>query len=281
MRRSVLFRTSIPFRMLKKNKGRASYFMVPDWWGRTGKWPGTEMHKLISSIIFSLCLAFTPLPAGGTGAVIEEDFDDLDNWEPVIFPKIERHTQYAIRQTADGGILEARSSASASGLRHREEFDVYTYPIVKWRWKVDNVYRKGDVERKSGDDYPLRVYIMFKYDPAAASIGEKLQFGIAKVVYGAYPPQSSLNYIWANRLHAGTIYPSPYTDRARLIILRSGDKDTGRWVDEEVNIIEDYERAFGSRPPATASLAIMNDSDDTGEESTSYMDYIYVVGSEE
>jgi hypothetical protein len=237
--------------------------------------------QALRTLTCSLCLVLMTATAVRPDAVIREDFDNLDNWEPVYFPKIEQHTQYTIRQTANGPILEARSSASASGLRHREEFDVYRYPVVKWRWKVDNVYRKGDVERKSGDDYPMRVYIMFKYDPAGASFGEKLQYGIAKVVYGAYPPQSSLNYIWANKVHAETVYPSPYTDRARLIILRSGDKDTGRWVDEEVNIIEDYTRAFGAAPPATASLAIMNDSDDTGEEAVSFMDFIYVVGPEE
>ncbi|HHO48363.1 MAG TPA: DUF3047 domain-containing protein [Desulfobacteraceae bacterium] len=239
------------------------------------------MRRLLPVLFF--CLFPTPVlfPAHGAEPFIREDFDSLADWEPVTFPKIEKHTRYRIRNTGDGSILEAMSSASASGIRHRQEFDVYSYPVVRWRWKVDNVYEKGDVERKSGDDYPLRVYIMFKYDPAAASLGEKLQYGIAKVVYGAYPPQSSLNYVWASKPHPENIYPSPYTDRARLIILRSGEEDTGTWVEEEVNIIEDYEKAFGARPPATASLAIMNDSDDTGEAAVSFMDYIYVVGQEE
>lgn len=231
--------------------------------------------------ICTLCLVLAAATAVWSDSVIREDFDNLDNWEPVVFPKIEQQTSYTILETGGGGVLEARSSASASGIRHRKEFDVYRYPVVRWRWKVDNVYRTGDIERKSGDDYPLRVYIMFKYEPAASSFGEKLQYGIAKLVYGAYPPQSSLNYVWANRRHPGTVYASPYTDRARLIILRAGQKDTGEWVEEKVNIIEDYEKAFGGMPPETAALAIMNDSDDTGEASVSYMDWIHVVGPEE
>ena len=236
-----------------------------------------ELRALICTFFLLLVTA-----TAWSDAVIREEFDSLDDWEPVVFPKIEKHTRYTILESGDGGILEARSSASASGLRHRTEFDVYRYPVVRWRWKVDNVYRTGDIERKSGDDYPLRVYIMFKYDAAtAASFGEKLQYGIAKLVYGAYPPQSSLNYVWANRRHPGTLYPSPYTDRARLIILRAGEEETEKWVEEEVNIIEDYEKAFGGMPPATAALAVMNDSDDTGEASVSYMDWIHVVGAEE
>jgi len=48
------------------------------------------------------------------------------------------------------------------------------------------------------------------------------------------------------------------------------------WVDEEVNILDDYNKAFGKSPPSTASIAIMNDSDNTGEDSVSYIDFIEV-----
>jgi hypothetical protein len=45
---------------------------------------------------------------------------------------------------------------------------------------------------------------------------------------------------------------------------------------ESVNIIEDYVKAFGVKPPEKAGIAIMNDSDNTGEQSVSYLDYIEV-----
>ena len=61
-----------------------------------------------------------------------------------------------------------------------------------------------------------------------------------------------------------------------MIVLEAGKENVGRWMDEEVNIIEDYHKAFGEDPPPAASIAIMNDSDDTGESSTSYIDYIQV-----
>jgi hypothetical protein len=96
------------------------------------------------------------------------------------------------------------------------------------------------------------------------------------MVYGAYPPHSTLNYIWANRQEEQGIHPSPYTDRARLLVMRAGPTEVGRWVEEQVNILDDYRRAFGGEPPETASIAIMNDSDNTGEAATSYMDYILV-----
>ena len=65
-----------------------------------------------------------------------------------------------------------------------------------------------------------------------------------------------------------------------MIILQAGESNVGRWVDEQVNIIDDYQLAFGIKPPDTASLVIMNDSDNTGEAAESYMDFIQVLQSE-
>jgi hypothetical protein len=61
-----------------------------------------------------------------------------------------------------------------------------------------------------------------------------------------------------------------------MIPLESGSKKVGRWVDETVNMREDYGKAFGENPPAKASLAIMNDSDNTGEHATAYIQFIEV-----
>ena len=232
--------------------------------------------RLLRFIASLLSLAILPFTSLASQEALHEEFATLDNWEPVTFPKIARHSSYETRTTEGRNFLVAQSSNSASAIRSIHEFDVYRYPIGKWRWKVDNVYARGNLLEKAGDDYPLRVYIMFKYDPGQASFGEQVQYGLAKIVYGAYPPHSSLNYIWASREEEQGIHPSPYTDKARLLVLRAGTAEAGRWVEEEVNFLEDYRRAFGMEPPPTASIAIMNDSDNTGEAATSYVDYILV-----
>jgi len=236
------------------------------------------MNRFVSLVQVLVIVAAAAAQAGEY--VINEQFNSLDDWEPITFPKIDRHSTYTIITKEEGPVLAAGSSGSASGIRHITEFNVYDYPVLRWRWKVDTVYEKGNVEEKSGDDYPLRVYVMFRYDPAKASFGERVQYGLAKTLYGVYPPKSSLNYIWANRAHAKRIYPSLYTDRARMIILRAGKEETGRWLVEQVDIIDDYREAFGELPPEKASIAIMNDSDNTGEEAVSYMDFIQVLAEE-
>jgi len=123
----------------------------------------------------------------------------------------------------------------------------------------------------------LRIYVIFQYDPEKAGLSERLLYGTLKVVYGKYPPDSTLNYVWASSATADTIITSPYTDRAKLIAREKGPAKVGQWVDETAHIIDDYRKAFGKNPPDRASLAIMNDSDNTGEAAVSYVEYIEVT----
>ncbi|MCK5347452.1 MAG: DUF3047 domain-containing protein, partial [Candidatus Heimdallarchaeota archaeon] len=74
-------------------------------------------------------------------------------------------------------------------------------------------YRNGNAKTKEGDDYPIRIYVIFKYDPKRAGFFEKLKYNSAKLVYGEYPPHSALNYIWANKEHKERIITSAYTDK--------------------------------------------------------------------
>ena len=48
----------------------------------------------------------------------------------------------------------------------------------------------------------------------------------------------------------------------------------GSWQTYNVNILEDYRNIYGSDPPKIASLAIMGDSDNTGEKSLAFIDFI-------
>lgn len=218
------------------------------------------------------------LSAGGQAKAVlfREDFNDLDNWRPLTFPKIRNHSVYTIGTDDGNSFLRAESNASASGLICRKGYDVLEYPKVRWRWKIENVYQKGNAGERSGDDYPIRIYIIFKYDPKTATFGQRLKYGIAKAVYGEYPPGSSLNYIWASRGQKRRILSNPYAEEAKMIILEAGTEKAGQWVEEDVDVIKDYREAFGALPPRTASLAVMNDSDNTGERSVSYVDYIEV-----
>jgi hypothetical protein len=61
-----------------------------------------------------------------------------------------------------------------------------------------------------------------------------------------------------------------------MVLVQKGDANCGKWLTHDMNILEDYGKAFGGEPPPVASIAIMNDSDNTGEKSVSYLDYIEI-----
>jgi hypothetical protein len=217
-----------------------------------------------------------PCHAKDAGFFLHEEFRDLEEWKELSFPKIKEHSRYTIEKNLETSYLKAESDASASGIILKKDFNVYDFPKAKWRWKISNIYKRGDAKEKTGDDYPIRVYIVFKYNPDTASFGQRIKYGIAKKLYGEYPPHSSLNYIWANKTHQERFLSNTYANDAKMVILQAGADNAGIWNDEEVNILDDYRSAFGEDPPPVAGIAIMNDSDNTGESSVSYIDFIKV-----
>jgi hypothetical protein len=219
------------------------------------------------------------LPAAEGDVFYREEFTSLDAWKPLTFPKVERLSTYSIATNADESEfwLKAASDRSASGIVWKRQFDVHAYPRLRWRWRVENIYQKGDATKKSGDDYPIRIYVTFDFDPATASVGKRIEYGFAKALYGEYPPDSGLNYIWESRENPAEFLVSPYTKDVMMFLKEKGAAKVGQWVEEEADVLADYRRAFGKEPPHTARLALMNDSDNTGEKSVSHIDWIEIV----
>ena len=213
-----------------------------------------------------------------SGAVIEVgkfSAADIGNapppgWKPLAFKKIERHTTYTLVKDDNNVVIKAVAEASASGLTRETKINPKEYPIVQWRWKVMNVLKKGDVHKKEGDDYPARIYITFEYDPSKLSFFEKTKYNMIKLLYGEYPPLAAINYIWESKAPIETMVPNPYTDRVMMFVVESGPSKLDQWVNEERNIFEDYKKAFGQEPPMISGIAIMTDTDNTGESATSY-----------
>ena len=192
-----------------------------------------------------------------------------DGWKPLTFKKIPKHTSYEVVKDGDVTIVKAVSEASASGLTKPVVIDPKEYPIVRWRWKIDNVLKGSDVTLKEGDDFPARLYITFAYDPDKVSFGKKLKFKAGQAIFGDIPI-GALNYVWETKAPVGTIIDNAYTDFVKMVMVESGTQKVGMWIDEERNIYEDYKKAFGEEPPMINGVAIMSDTDNTKERATAY-----------
>jgi len=199
-----------------------------------------------------------------------------DGWQPLTFKNIASHTTYRLVQDDGATVIEAVSHASSSGLTRKFSINPLEYPFLSWSWKVANIYEKGDVTKKEGDDYPARIYITFAYDADKVGLWERVKFNTIKLFYGEYPPINAINYIWASKAPQELITPNPYTDRVKMIVIESGSAKLNQWVTEKRDIAADYRQAFGEDPPAISGIAIMTDSDNTGESATAwYGDIIF------
>ena len=198
-----------------------------------------------------------------------------DGWKPLTFKKIEKHTTYTLVKDDDMVVVKAVAEASASGLTREIKINPREYPIVEWRWKIMNVLKKGDVQRKEGDDYPARIYIAFEYEPGKLGFFKKVEFLIARLLYGENLPLAAINYIWESKAPIGTMVPNPYTDRVMMFVVESGSPKLNQWVSEERNVYEDYKKAFGEEPPMISGVAIMTDTDNTGESAIAYYGDIF------
>ena len=110
---------------------------------------------------------------------------------------------------------------------------------------MDNIIASGDALRKSGDDYGARIYIVF---PSFFFWNTR-----------------AINYIWSNKLTKDQAVPNSFTSNNIMISVESGSANTGKWITETRNVYEDYIRFFGKKPPKIGAIAIMTDTDNTGE----------------
>ena len=175
-------------------------------------------------------------------------------WEEKSF---KGNTRYEITQEDGERCIKATSHGAASGLYHRISYDPKEYPFLTWRWKVGNILLKGDELKKEGDDYAARVYVVF---PSALFWRTK-----------------AINYIWANKLQAGQAVPNPFTSNAMMVAVESGPAHVGEWREERRNVLEDYRKFFSEDPPKVGAVAIMTDTDNTGEKAVAWYGPIRIL----
>jgi hypothetical protein len=220
------------------------------------------MDKIACAIASCLLVGNFSSAAPGT--------DWPDGWKPLTFAKIDRPTSYALVRDGDTTVVRATSEASASGMVRPIRIDPKQYPIITWRWRIENVLAHGDATRKSGDDYPARLYITFEYDSARASLLDAAKHRAARLLFGPDVPFRAVNYIWDSRLPEGSIVPNPYTDWTMMVVIESGPRRLHEWIVEERNLYEDYRQAFREEPPMITGVAIMTDTDNTREAAVAY-----------
>jgi hypothetical protein len=178
---------------------------------------------------------------------------DLTGWKNEFF---KGKTIYTLIREEGRSVLMAQSEKAASGLILKVKISAREFPILRWSWKIGHTLKKEDAFHKSGDDFAARIYVVFP----------RIFFWQTRAII----------YVWSSKLPKGSDVPSPYTSKAIIVAVESGDEKVGQWVNEERNYYEDYRKLFSEEPPMLGAVAIMTDTDDTGDAVTAYYGDIFL-----
>ena len=166
-----------------------------------------------------------------------------EGWEVEEF---EGETLYRVVALDGRRVLQADSASSASSLYLEREIDLTATPILEWSWRVETPLAVADERSKDGDDFAARLYVV--------APGEGL-FGLPRAI----------NYVWAYRAQVGESWPNPFTSKVMMVAVESGERDAGTWRTHRRNVRADFLRLFEREVDALEGIAVMTDSDNSGQ----------------
>jgi len=218
----------------------------------------------------------------GAFSSLQPGADLPPEWQTTTFARIPRHTRYTLKSLDGSTVLQAQADASMSSLLRETDIDPQAMPWLHWRWRIAGLNSKSDLRSKQGDDFPVRLYVIFDYDIMQLSFFERTKIRIARALYGDSLPVAALCYVWANDDPRDSSAWNAYTDRVRMVVATSGAGEVGQWVAVQRNVKADYLAAFGEPVPRITGIAIATDSDDTGERSLAwYGDIVFAARAQQ
>ena len=167
---------------------------------------------------------------------------DFADWQ---IRKFEGETRYRIVELEGQRVLEADSAASASSLYLEREIDLVETPILEWRWRIEKTPGVGNERIRDGDDFAARVYVVA---PGRGMFGLPI----------------AISYVWAGSARIGDAWPNPFTSKAMMFALDSGDAKARTWRTHRRNVRADFLRLFGRDVDRLEGVAVMTDSDNSG-----------------
>ncbi|HEU4669654.1 MAG TPA: DUF3047 domain-containing protein [Dyella sp.] len=174
-------------------------------------------------------------------------------------------------ETQDGrSVVHIDADRSAGAIVDR--FRASPQATLTWRWKIDHTVAKGNLAKRSGDDFAARVYVFFDVPTRQLSFGQRMTLSIARHLTGENLPAAAICYVWDNHHAIGTVAPNPFYAPVRTVVIESGNGKAGQWVSESRDLAADYRKAFGRDPPPITGVAIAADTDNTRTRANAWFD---------
>src|SRR5262245_24618052 len=149
---------------------------------------------------------------------------------------------YLVQEDGVKRFLHAHAKNLGVQAAKEYEWDLNAYPVLTWSWRAVEFPR--DAHEKDGkNDSVLAVYLM--------------------VPYSKIRGPKAVKYIWSEKVPVDTRLESN-GGLTQVRVLESGTDRRGQWVEERVNVRDDYMKYFDEKTaPKAAGIAVLTDSDDT------------------
>ena len=185
-------------------------------------------------------------------------------WEHIPLSHSKKLTEYSA--VVDDGVvvLKASSRSSASLMGIRVDFDPRAFPILSWRWKVNQGIPGAETQNRAHEDAPARLMISFSGDGRKLGALDRAAAAVAESISGQPLPYAELMYIWGGKVAVDSITTSSLTSRIRMLAVAADEQGIGRWQSYTRNLVEDYRRAFGEDPGRITAIQLLTDTDNTG-----------------
>lgn len=183
------------------------------------------------------------------------------NWEDLVVRRDLPRTGYRIAEIDGRRALHA-TGQGASGVRCLVQADAIATPVLRWSWRTRNVPPGMRVDNSGTDDSPARIAVAFAGDETRLSWKDRALFELVQLVSGERMPFATLMYVWDAQLPVGTVVDYARTGRIKYIVVESGPRRAGQWLDYSRNVADDFRHAFGEEPGAITSVGVMTDGDD-------------------
>ena len=200
--------------------------------------------RLLASTLVAFALLSQALRADDDCIVIE----DFAKAPAGSFPagwkvrKDEAKNIYKVQEEGGKRFLRATSKGLGIQAAVAHEWDLNRYPVLRWSWRAHE-FPRGANEKDGANDSVLAVYMAV---PHSRVRGPK-----------------TVKYIWSEVVPVGTRLKSN-GGLTQVKVLESGAAQRGQWVEEQVNVRDDYLQFFDEKEvPKPAGLAVLTDSDDT------------------
>ena len=193
----------------------------------------------------ALCLvAALGARAAAEDCIVIDDFAKAKGGEFPADWKVRKDAGKDIYSVQEGGLRFLHAHSKDQGIQAARQYvwDLSRYPVLAWSWRPVE-YPKGADEKDGKNDSALAVYFM--------------------VPYSSIRGPKAVKYIWSERVPAGTRLSSNM-GLTQVRVLESGTKKRGQWVDQRVNVRDDWLAYFEEKDvPKPAGVAVLTDSDDT------------------